>query len=149
VDGISSGMTYFRHTVDCASNHIEESAFDLLAHRHGNANACSNHFLTALKTFGGIHRNGAHGVFTDVLLTLHDQVATRALHHESVEDIWEFMTCRETDIDNRADDLGNFSYVLRHCEGLNFGRESMHRIGLEKTFLGKAIKEVTCSADYS
>jgi hypothetical protein len=90
--------------------------------------------LTALQTFGSVHRNSANSILSDVLLTLENEITTVALNYKRIENVGEFLAGREGNIHYRTDDLGNFTCVLRHRNRLKFGRESNAQKSKEKTF---------------
>ena len=69
----------------------------------------------AAQTFRRLHRDGANGVLTDVLLGFENQVAFSALDHEGVEDLGKCNPLGEANVNDWADDLCNGSLCGHWC----------------------------------
>ena len=53
--------------VDRIADHVDDAAEQFRADRHGNRRAGVGDFLTAHEAFRGIHGDGAHGQFAEML----------------------------------------------------------------------------------
>ncbi len=53
--------------VDRLADHVDDAAEQFRANRHGNRRTGVGDFLTAHQAFGGVHGDGAHGRFAEVL----------------------------------------------------------------------------------
>ena len=93
--------------VDGLANHVDDSAQSFGAHRHLDGAARVTHRLAAHQTFGGVERNGAHVVATQVLGDLEHETVLRALDLQRVEDGRQFAF--ELHVHDGADHLRNFA----------------------------------------
>ena len=75
VDRISARHVEGLHSIDRLAGDVHHSAFDLFTERHGDRAACGYHFKVALQSVGIVHSHASHGVLTNVLLHLNDEVA--------------------------------------------------------------------------
>ena len=73
VDRVSPFFVERLHAVDRIAHDVHQPPFDLLADRHGNRAEVRYRFHSPAQAVGAVHRDGAHGVFTDVLLYFDDQ----------------------------------------------------------------------------
>ena len=78
-----------------------------LADRHRDRLAGIGHFLAAHETFGGVHRNGAHGRFAEMLGDLEHEAVAVVLGLQRVQDLRQLFL--ELHVDDGADDLGDAS----------------------------------------
>ena len=60
--------------VDRVANHVHDAAQSFVAHRHGDRPVGVFHFLSANQALGGVHRNGAHSAFAQVLRHFEPQI---------------------------------------------------------------------------
>lgn len=73
------------HAVDGFAYDVHDPSANLCAHRHGDGFSGRDHFHAALQTVRTVHGDGAHRIFSDVLLHFHDQcLAARTLDFQSV-----------------------------------------------------------------
>ena len=87
VDGKGVYPVHLTHAVNGVSGDIHHAATDLGAYRHGYGPMRVLHLQAAAEAVRGVHGNGAHGVFSYVLLHLNDNgAAIRALHFQCIPD---------------------------------------------------------------
>ena len=85
MDGQRVVTVQLRHAVDSVSGDIHHAAANLGTYGHGNGTESVQHFQPATEAVGGVHGHAAHGIFTDVLLHLQDDVfPVGTLHDEGV-----------------------------------------------------------------
>ncbi len=104
----------FSEAVDRVSCYVHHAAPDLGARRHGNRRAGRIDRHTPLETVRGIHRDGSHRLFSDVLFHFQSQgLSAGALHLESLADARQIFRAFgevEMHVDHRPDNLGNMSF---------------------------------------
>ena len=105
VNAASSFERTVGDAVDGFAHHVEETTLDAFSGRHGDACSCGLHSHATAQPFGRFHRNGTHGVFTDVLLGFEDQLASFTLHHECVENFGKGGSLGKANVNDWADDL--------------------------------------------
>ena len=92
-------------------NVVDDPSANLCAHRHGDGFSGRDHFHAALQTVRTVHGDGAHRIFSDVLLHFHDQcLAARTLDFQSVVYarkvcVLFFLAVLEMNVYHRADNL--------------------------------------------
>ena len=93
---------------------VEDAAEHAFADRNGNRRAGVVHFVAALEAFRERHGDGADPAFAEVLLDFEGQLGRLAadgvIDREGVEECGQ-VTVGEFDIDDRADDLNDFTDV--------------------------------------
>jgi hypothetical protein len=95
------------------ADHIQDASQRLIADRHRDGGACVLHGHTAHQTVGRVHRDRAHGAFTEVLRDLEhqvvlDRVDRRVGYAQRAEQLGQ-LAGRELHVHDRADDLRNGS----------------------------------------
>ena len=102
--------------IDRLTDYVHDAAEGF--HADGNGNCCAGigDFEAAGDAVRRVHRDGAHGVFTQVLGDFEDQAAAIDVGFQRVQDRGEF-ALREPHIDHGADDLR----YLAAEGGLGFG----------------------------
>ena len=99
------------HTVDGLADDVEETAVDILAHRHRDGLAEGEDLHTALEAVCGVHGDAAHGVLTDVLLAFEDDGgAVVALHAQGGIDVGKSFAVRECYVHHGANNLRYFTF---------------------------------------
>ena len=101
--------------VDRLADDVEDAAEGLGADRHDNLLAGIEYVLTTNQAVGRVHGNGPHGVFTQMLGDFQNQVPLpvvnrRVGHLKRVVDLGKLAGFK-FDVDNRADDLCNASFI--------------------------------------
>ena len=81
-------------------------------HGHRNLTASVFNSLATHEAFGGVHSNGAHCVFAKVLGHFENEVFALVLGFQGVQDLRQ--VAFELNIDDGADDLGDFSGRVCH-----------------------------------
>ncbi len=89
--------------VDRLADHVHDAAERCFADRHGDRRTGIGHFGAAHQTFGGVHGDGAHGVFTQVLRHFQNQTLAVVGGFKCVENRGQVAV--ERDVDDGADDL--------------------------------------------
>ena len=103
--------------IDRLADHVHDAAKRARAYRHRDRNAGVGHFLTADQAFGGIHRNGAHGGFAEMLRDLEHQTVAAVLRLERVENGRQMSF--ELHVDHGADDLRDAPGLVGGCSHAN------------------------------
>ena len=98
--------------VDRIADHIDDAPEQAGADRHGDRRAGVGDFLAAHQPFAGVHRDGAHGVFAELLRDFQHQAVALVGGLQSVEDRRQVFV--EMHVDDSADDLGDVSFVCHH-----------------------------------
>ena len=94
------------HAVDGLADDVEQTAVDVLAHRHRDGTAQRLHLHAALQTVGRVHGDAAHGVLTDVLLTFKNNLRIiGAFDFQCSINVWQRGFVLEINIHHGADDL--------------------------------------------
>ena len=91
--------------VDGLSDDIKDASKGLGSDRDLNGGSGIDGLLSADKSFGGLHCNGAHGVLSKVLGNLKDEAGLSTGDLEGVENLGE--TLVELDVDDGTDHLGD------------------------------------------
>ena len=91
--------------VDRLADDVHDAAERLRADRDRDLRAGVDDFLAADETFGRVHRDGTHGVFTEVLRDFEDQRVGAVLRFERGQDGGQFTF--ELHVDDSADDLAD------------------------------------------
>ena len=81
---------------------------------HGNHDRATGvgDFLATHEAFGGVHRDGAHSAFAQVLGNFEHKTLAAIVGVERVQDLGQVIV--ELNVDNSADDLGDFSDCICH-----------------------------------
>ena len=98
--------------VDRIADHVDDAPEQAGADRHRDRRAGVGHFLAAHQPFAGVHRDGAHGVFAELLRDFQHQALALVGRLQGVEDRRQVIV--EMYVDDRADDLGDVSFVCHH-----------------------------------
>ena len=110
---VSACAVQFSHTVNRVAYYVHQSTFDLITYWHCYRTTQRSYFHASLQIVGAVHRYRTNGVFTDVLLYLHNQAfAVVSLYFECIMNGWKNRFCFssfEIYINHRSDDLGNMS----------------------------------------
>ena len=107
-----------KDVIDRLADDVHDPAKRRLADRHGYRLAGVGRLHAADETVRRVHGDGTHRVFAEMLGNLENQVILfviyrRIGHPESVVDGGEFPRLK-FDVDNRADNLRYFPFVLTH-----------------------------------
>src|SRR5207244_12365491 len=92
------------------------------ANRHPERRSGIANFLAADQTFGGVHGDGAHGGFAEMLGDFEHQPVATVLGFDGVENGRQMSF--ELNVDDGADDLGNASGLVGRCSHENFSLKS-------------------------
>merc|ERR1712055_1098109 len=109
VDGLALVSGDGAPLVDRVSDHVDDAAKGLLAHRDGDGETLILNNITPDKTLGTVHGNGPDGVLSKVLGHLEDELGLPADDSEGVEDLREAIV--ELDVHNGTDDRDNLALV--------------------------------------
>jgi hypothetical protein len=93
--------------VNRLADHVHDAAKGFVTHRHLDRRAGVGHVLTTHQAFGGVHGDGAHGVFAQVLRHFQNQPVTAIVGFQRVENFRQ--VTRELHVDDSAHDLGNLA----------------------------------------
>ncbi len=102
------------------ADHVHDPAERLFTDRHGDRLAGVHDLLAPHQTFGDVHRDGADGVFAQVLGDFEDEAIAMVLRLERVQNGWQLVGEMHVDDSARhlrdaADDaLALLSGILRH-----------------------------------
>ena len=103
----------FRAIVDRLTDDVQNPAQRFRANRHRDWRAGVLDLAAAHQTLGGVHGDGPHGVFAQMLRHLKDQRVIAVLRVQRVQDLRQIAV--ELHVDNGADDLGDRSNrIIRH-----------------------------------
>ena len=72
--------------------------------------------MAAHQAFGGVHGDGAHGLFAQMLGNFEDQALTIIAGFKRIKNAWQIAF--KFDIDDGADHLGNFAFNMDGHNGL-------------------------------
>src|SRR5690554_2115913 len=115
VDGVAVFFAHRSDSVDRVAGDVEQTAADFIADRHFDGRSRIHHFGAAGNAVGGVHRDGTHGVLTNVLLAFQHQF--RSVFTGDFQDVVDlrqaFFIC-EVNIDNRSNDLKYSSGIASH-----------------------------------
>ena len=89
------------------ADHVHDAPERAFADRHRDGEAGVRDFLAAHQAFRGVHGDGAHGGFAEMLGDFEHQPAALIVGLQRVQD-WRQMAV-ELHVDNGADDLGDAS----------------------------------------
>ena len=98
--------------VDRLADHVHDPPERAVADRHGDRKSGVGDLLPAHQTLGGVHRDGAHRRFAELLGDLEHQAIALVGGLERVEDRRQVPV--EFDVDHGADDLGDVSDRIGH-----------------------------------
>jgi len=120
--GCRPNRTQFVHRL---ANDIDDAAKTFVANRHHDRRASIGDLLAAGETFGNVHRDAAHRIFTEMLRNFEHQAVAMVVGFERVEDFRQMPV--EFHVDDRADDLRDVargkldaaSAMLRPLDELN------------------------------
>ena len=118
MDGICSLHVELFHTVDRLTYHVQHTTFDLIACGHLNGRTQRHGFQPSLQAVGIVHGHTAHGVLTNVLLHLDNQLsALAAVYTQRLVNLGQHLLCIqslrvEIDVNDGADDLADASCNL-------------------------------------
>ena len=68
-------------TIDAIAGHIEHTSLNLVANGHRDGRAERNSLKATLQPVGIVHSHTTHGIFTDMLLDLKDNLASVGVYH--------------------------------------------------------------------
>ncbi len=112
MDG-AGGFTHDRAGfVHRLADHVHDAAKRGITHRHEDRLTGIGHVLAANQTFGGVHRDAAHRVLTEMLRHFENQAVAEVLRFERVENFREVTV--ELHVDDGADHLRNTTLRLCH-----------------------------------
>ena len=97
--------------VDRRAQHVHDATQCGLAHGHHDGVGRVLHDHAAAQTVGRAQRDGTHDTVAELLL--HFQRQRRAIHFQSVINLWH-LVARELHVHHRANTLNNFSLNLSH-----------------------------------
>ena len=106
---IGANRAFFINRV---ANDVHDPAKRRVADRHGDRASGVRHFLTAHQAFGGVHRDGADCVFTQMLGHFEDQGFAIIVGVQRVQDLRQVIF--ELHVHDGADDLGHFAFCVCH-----------------------------------
>ena len=129
--------------IDRLTDDVHDAAEALIANRHHDRRAGIDNDLAANETFGGVHGDGAHGIFTEMLRHFENQAIAAIVGFQRVQDRRQ-MTFLEGHVDNGADDLAHLalragaelhrSRLGRRCRLSRSGRLGLRcRLGRHRT----------------
>ena len=107
---VDRARLFVRHRaglVDRFADHVDDAAKAALADRHRDRQASIGDVLSAHETFGGVHGDGAHGRFAEMLGDFEHEPLALVLRLQRVQDRRQVAV--ELHVDDGADDLGDFS----------------------------------------
>ena len=116
VDGAARLVRHRAGLVDRLADHVDDAPERAVADRNRDRLAGVGHLLAAHQAFGGVHRDGAHGRFAEMLGDLEHQALALVLGLQRVEDRRQVAV--ELHVDDGADDLGDASDYVGcggHC----------------------------------
>ena len=93
--------------VDRLADDVHDAAERAVADRHRDRLAGVGDLLAAHQAFGGVHRDGAHGRFAEMLGDFEHQAVALVLGLQRVQD--RRQVALELHVDDGADDLGDLS----------------------------------------
>ena len=99
--------------VDRLADDVHDAAERAVADRNRDRLAGVGHFLAAHQTFGGVHRDGAHGGFTEMLGDFQHQAVVAVLGFERIENGRQ--VAFELHVDDGAHDLGDATDLVSCC----------------------------------
>ena len=76
MNGISSFLVQFLHSVGGFAHDIHQASFDLLAYGHRDGATRREYLHTPSQSIGTFHGYGTYGIFSDVLLNFQVQYPT-------------------------------------------------------------------------
>ncbi len=103
VDGAALVGAHRAGFVDRLADDVDDASERLVADRNSDRLAGVDDVLSANQTLGGVHRDGAHGVFTEVLRHFQDETLAIVDGLERVQDLRQL--AGELHVDDGADDL--------------------------------------------
>src|SRR5665213_2499683 len=104
--------------IDRFADHVHDAAERSCTDRHHDRVAGGADFLAADQAFRGIHRDGAHGGFAEMLGDLEHQAVAAVLGLERVENGRQMPL--ELHVDDGADDLRDASGLVGGCSHENY-----------------------------
>ena len=96
--------------VDRLADHVHDAAERACADRHRDRRAGVGDFLAAHQTLGGVHRDGAHRGFAEMLRHFEHQAVVAVLGFDGVENSRQ--VAFELHVDDGADDLRDASGLI-------------------------------------
>ena len=99
--------------VDGLADDVDDAAERAGADRNPDRRAGIGDFLAADQTFGGVHRDGAHGGFAEMLGDFEHQAVAAVLGFDRVQNRRQMSF--ELHVDDGADDLGDASGLVGWC----------------------------------
>ena len=102
-----------RAVIHRVTGHVQNTAENFRTHRNGNRITCIQNFLTADQAISRIHRDTAHGVFTQVLRDFEHEGFAVVLRRQRVQNGGHIPDL-ELHIDNSAENLCDFTSCLSH-----------------------------------
>ncbi len=93
--------------VDRLADHVDDAPERAVADRNRDRRAGVAYFLAAHQTFAGIHGDGAHGRFAEMLGDFEHQAIALVVGLQRVENRRQMTV--EVHVDDGADDLGDTS----------------------------------------
>ena len=98
------------HTVDRLAKHVDHSSECNFAHRNLYGFTGIHTVLTSFKSIGGIHCDAANNVVAHMLSNLNNKTGTCVVDFDCVVQLRK-VAFLESYINDRADNLNNFSYI--------------------------------------
>mmetsp|Transcript_38152 Transcript_38152/g.64102 ORF Transcript_38152/g.64102 Transcript_38152/m.64102 type:complete len:379 (-) Transcript_38152:39-1175(-) len=132
--------------IDGLANHVHNAAEGSTSHGNPDGRTGGNDTLSTGEALSGLHRNGAHGVLSEMLGNLEHDALVVALHLERVQDVGQLTI--ELHVYDGTDNLGDLSNLLagsvrEATDGDGVG--VYHRVGLRNE--ARAIAgDVECGA---
>ena len=106
MDVVASAFLHRLQAVDAFADDVEQTSFHLVAGRHGDRMPEVADFHAAAQTVCRVHGDGAHCVFSDVLLHLRDElVAVVTCDLKSIEKVRKTSFVVKCYVDDRSDNL--------------------------------------------
>ena len=112
--------------IDRLADHVHDAAERAGADRHHDRAAGVGHLAAAHQTLGGVHRDGAHRGFAEMLGDLEHQTVVAVLGFDRIENRGQMSF--ELHVDDGADDLGDATGLV--------GRGSHKTLSLKSETLG-------------
>ena len=102
--------------VDRLADDVQDAAERLGADRHGDRAAGVDRLLAAHQAVGGVHGDGAHFGFAEMLRHFEHDQAVVGVHMQRVQDVRQIAV--EAHVDDRARDLGDRADIVGGHDGI-------------------------------
>ena len=120
--------------VDRLADDVHDAAERAGAHRNRDRLAGVGHFLTAHQTFGHVHRDRAHGRFTEMLRNFQHEADAAVFGFQRIENGRQ--VAFELNVDDGAHDLGDATDLVSCCSHEALLRNSV----LEQPSFGSCVR---------